>query len=210
MIAAGFLDDIRFCHRRRWPGRRESLSSRVIIVLVSCGLRTLLTYRLTHWWFVEHVERGRFRWAAVVISPALTFLVWLNKVTCKNDIHGKGQIAGGVCIADDGYVTYGAISMGAGSVIGSRTTIGMRLRDRGQPIIGRDVWIGSDCVVYGQITLGDGATLLPGTVVTRSIPPRAVAQGNPAKIIVRDFDNSCLREDPWADASAVVAAARSA
>jgi acetyltransferase-like isoleucine patch superfamily enzyme len=61
------------------------------------------------------------------------------------------------------------------------------------PEIGKNVWIGSDCVVYGAITIGDGATLLPGTVLAKSIPPCVVMRGNPARLVVKNFDNSELR-----------------
>jgi acetyltransferase-like isoleucine patch superfamily enzyme len=65
--------------------------------------------------------------------------------------------------------------------------------NNGRPEIGRNVWIGSDCVVCGAITIGDGATLLPGTVLTKSIPAGVVMRGNPARLVLRNFDNSELR-----------------
>jgi len=59
--------------------------------------------------------------------------------------------------------------------------------------LGVSVWIGADCVVYGAISIGDGATLLPGTVLVKSIPAGAVMMGNPARLVLRDFDNADLR-----------------
>jgi acetyltransferase-like isoleucine patch superfamily enzyme len=56
------------------------------------------------------------------------------------------------------------------------------------------VWIGSDCVIYGNISIGDGATLLPNTVLSKSIPCNTVMEGNPARRILNNFDNFELRE----------------
>ena len=72
-------------------------------------------------------------------------------------------------------------------------TIGMNLADKGKPIIGGNVWIGPHSVIYSNITLGDGATVLPGTVLTKSIPAGAVVQGNPGRVLRIGFDNAALR-----------------
>lgn len=50
-------------------------------------------------------------------------------------------------------------------MIGTRVTVGQSHIDGGLPEIGRNVCIGSDCVIYGAISIGDGGTLLPGTVL---------------------------------------------
>ncbi|WP_285222554.1 MULTISPECIES: sugar O-acetyltransferase [Exiguobacterium] len=49
--------------------------------------------------------------------------------------------------------------------------------------IGNDVWIGGSCVVLAGITIGDGAVIAAGSVVTKDVPPNVVVAGNPAKII---------------------------
>lgn len=46
-----------------------------------------------------------------------------------------------------------------------------------------DVWIGSNSVIMPGITIGEGAVIGAGSVVTKSIPPYAIAFGNPAKVI---------------------------
>lgn len=49
--------------------------------------------------------------------------------------------------------------------------------------IGNDVWVGANSVVLKGRTIGDGAIVGAGSVVTRDIPPYAIAVGNPAKIV---------------------------
>ncbi|RYZ28829.1 MAG: acyltransferase [Chitinophagaceae bacterium] len=49
--------------------------------------------------------------------------------------------------------------------------------------IGNDVWIGMNCSILGGVTIGDGAVISAGSVVTKDIPPYAIAVGNPARVI---------------------------
>ena len=55
--------------------------------------------------------------------------------------------------------------------------------------IGNNVWIGESACVLAGVTIGDGAVIGAGAVVTRDVPPRCVAAGNPARVI-RCFDDS--------------------
>ncbi|CAI09467.1 similar to galactoside O-acetyltransferase [Aromatoleum aromaticum EbN1] len=50
-------------------------------------------------------------------------------------------------------------------------------------VIENDVWIGTRAVVLAGVTIGKGAIVAAGAVVTKSVPPYAIAGGNPAKII---------------------------
>lgn len=55
-------------------------------------------------------------------------------------------------------------------------------------IIGSDVWIGADCRIIEGVTIGDGAIVLAGAIVTKNVPEYAVVGGVPAKIIRYRFD----------------------
>ncbi|CED84207.1 maltose o-acetyltransferase [Phaffia rhodozyma] len=61
---------------------------------------------------------------------------------------------------------------------------GTRGREGAKPItIGSDCWIGGSAVICPGVTIGNGSTIGAGSVVTKSIPERSVAVGNPAKVI---------------------------
>lgn len=49
--------------------------------------------------------------------------------------------------------------------------------------IGNDVWIGARAVILSAVTIGDGAIVGANAVVTKDIPPYAIAVGVPAKVI---------------------------
>ena len=49
--------------------------------------------------------------------------------------------------------------------------------------IGNDVWIGTRVIIMPGVRLGDGCVVGAGSVVTRDIPPMAIAAGSPARVI---------------------------
>ncbi len=50
-------------------------------------------------------------------------------------------------------------------------------------IIENYVWFGNRVTVVGNVTIGEGAIIAAGAVVTKDVPPLAIVGGNPAKII---------------------------
>ena len=69
-------------------------------------------------------------------------------------------------------------------------------------IIGNDVWIGASALFIGGHSIGDGAIIAAGSVVTKDVPPYAIVGGNPARIIRYRFspeDIDFLLSDKWWD-----------
>ena len=66
--------------------------------------------------------------------------------------------------------------------------------------IGNDVWIGTGALLIGGITVGNGAVIAAGAVVTKDVAPYAVVAGNPAKELRKRFsdeDIAFLEEVKW-------------
>ncbi|MBR2404429.1 MAG: glycosyltransferase [Clostridia bacterium] len=61
----------------------------------------------------------------------------------------------------------------------------MRLQtaEKKKVTIGDDVWIGANAIILPGVTVGSGAIIAAGAVVTKDVPEFAVVGGNPAKII---------------------------
>jgi virginiamycin A acetyltransferase len=75
-------------------------------------------------------------------------------------------------------------------------------RDRivGNIVLENDVWIGNKAIILKDTTIGNGAIVAAGSVVTKSIPPYAIAGGNPAKILkfrFRDQEIESLLKICW-------------
>lgn len=78
--------------------------------------------------------------------------------------------------------------------------------------IGNDVWIGSNVVILGGITIGDGAVIAAGSIVTKDVEAYAIVGGNPAKVIRYRFESEVIekllkfewwnRSDEWLRANA--------
>lgn len=72
----------------------------------------------------------------------------------------------------------------------------------GPILIGNDVWIGLNAIIIHGVSIGDGAVILAGAVVTDNIPAYAIAGGIPAKIIGYRFAEQtikCLQKISWWD-----------
>lgn len=60
--------------------------------------------------------------------------------------------------------------------------------------IGNDVWIGTKVLLMSGITIGDGAVIGAGSIVTKDIPPYAIAVGVPARVIKYRFDQQIIEK----------------
>jgi acetyltransferase-like isoleucine patch superfamily enzyme len=64
--------------------------------------------------------------------------------------------------------------------------------DKGFSIIGNDVLISANAIVLAGVTVGDGAVIGAGSVVTKTVPPYAVVGGVPARILRYRFDDATI------------------
>lgn len=74
--------------------------------------------------------------------------------------------------------------------------------NKGDIVIGNDVWIGYEAVINAGVTIGDGAIIATRAVVTRDVPPYTIVGGTPARPIRKRFSDeviSKLLELKWWD-----------
>lgn len=62
--------------------------------------------------------------------------------------------------------------------------------NKGDIVIGNDVWIGYEALILSGVTVGDGAIIGSRAVVTKDVPPYTIVGGVPAKPIRRRFDGA--------------------
>ena len=66
--------------------------------------------------------------------------------------------------------------------------------NKGDIVIGNDVWIGYEAVILSGVHIGDGAVIGARAVVTRDVAPYTVVGGVPAKKIKLRFDKETVRQ----------------
>jgi len=64
--------------------------------------------------------------------------------------------------------------------------------NKGDIVIGNDVWIGYEAVILSGVTVGDGAVIGARAVVTKDVPPYTIVGGVPAGPIRRRFDDATI------------------
>ena len=64
--------------------------------------------------------------------------------------------------------------------------------NKGDIVIGNDVWIGYQAVILAGVTVGDGAIIGSRAVETRDVPPYTIVGGVPAKPIRKRFDEDTI------------------
>ena len=64
--------------------------------------------------------------------------------------------------------------------------------NKGDTVVGNDVWLGYGAVVMPGVRIGDGAIIATQAVVTKDVPPYAIVGGNPAQIIRFRFDEPVI------------------
>jgi serine O-acetyltransferase len=173
----------RFESRAPEPG----LAEKVKIVLRTPGLHAVLVYRLGSW------ARRNVR-SPLLRLPLAVVLAVLHRV-CSIlygiEIDSAAEIGPGLYVAHRGGVVIGPARIGSDCNIAHNVTIGVRSDGvAGVPSLGDRVWIGTGSVLFGPVTLGDGATVGPLTVVARSVPPRTLVMGNPMRVVQINYDNS--------------------
>lgn len=117
---------------------------------------------------VLHAQGGSVHLGADVFVGPYAMIYGHGGVRIGNDV----LIAGHVCI------------VAVNHSIPDRHLRMRWLPDQVAPIvIGNDVWLGAGATVLAGVKVGDGAVIGAGAVVTRDVPPFAIAVGNPARVI---------------------------
>lgn len=113
----------------------------------------------------------------------------------------------GVTIGDNAWIGYDVlletsrpqlVSIGNNVVISMRAMLIAHFRGLTSIRIEDDVFIGPGAIILPNVVIGRGAVVTAGTVVSASIPPMTVVQGNPARVIANNGEtlvgNATMKE----------------
>lgn len=66
--------------------------------------------------------------------------------------------------------------------------------NKGDIVIGNDVWVGYEAVIMPGVKIGDGAIVGTRAVVTKDVPPYTIVGGVPARPIRKRFDDETIEK----------------
>ena len=115
----------------------------------------------------------------------------LYKLSSKTQLQipAATKIGEGFYIGHTGRVIINSeVVIGKNVNVATGVTIGQENRGKrkGCPIIGDNVWIGTNAVLVGKITIGTDVLIAPLSYVNFDVPDHSIVIGNPAKIIHRE------------------------
>jgi serine O-acetyltransferase len=161
-----------------------SPGQRVREVVSNPGMWAVAGYRFCRWVYALKA-RWLIRKPLNLVAGIVSLFV---QVTSGITLPARARIGPGLYIPHTGYIVVNSQTViGSNCTLAQGVTIGHRGGGReaaqGSPSIGDRVYIGPGAAIIGPITIGDDALVGVGAVVTRSVPPRGVVAGNPARLL---------------------------
>ena len=167
--------------RARYHGEGQSLLGLPKALVTRIGFQMTTAIRVMH-----TLRDARVPFGAEIASR-------LIRHAYGAEIHWDATFAPGVSfVHGNGIVVSHAAKVGEGCILFHNVTLGESFdpetKTKGAPVLGRDVHVGPGAVLLGPITIGDGAKIMAGAVVTRSVPAGSVARPAPVEIVPRRSD----------------------
>lgn len=168
----------------------SSIMSRPVYWYEDC-----LAFRETHVLVAVLGTTYRREWIETMADSGYSFTSLIHAssiISARSDI-GTGSIvdAGSIIAGYSQIAPHVRVgrrtSIGHHTSIGSFSTIHPGAIVSGKCNVGEQVTVGTGAVLIDRINIGDGAYLAAGAIVTQDIPNRALAAGNPARIIKENY-----------------------
>jgi serine O-acetyltransferase len=168
-LRARFREDIQTVFAKD-PAARSAIE----VLLLYPGLHAVWMHRVAHWLWTHK----RIFWARCLseITRFVTGIEIHPGATIGRRFfidHGMGVVIGETTEVGDDVLMY------KGVVLGGTSSEPIKRH----PTVGDGVVLGTDAVVLGNITLGEGAKIGSGSVVVRDVPPFATVVGVPGRVV---------------------------
>lgn len=169
-----FADDFYRLFGVQWSGK--NFFRKIFYLLTNHALRYLFAYR--------KMQRGEdklrfFRLAKRILR---------QKYGLELD---SFQIGKGLYLGHPYNITVSEYAViGDNCNLNKGVTIGAENRGEriGAPVLGSRVWVGTNAVLVGKITIGDNVLIAPNAYVNLDVPSNSIVIGNPARIIPERTD----------------------
>lgn len=183
LIHSDFLQYLKVYGRD--PTQRLPIRTAVYLVLRSPGLWAAAVQRLGYHITVRFPQNSKHP-----LPIFLRFVYFLTRqfilLTLKIYIEKSTPIGPGLFLSNKGEIIIGAVAIGANCCISNKVTIGIGGLNRKKPSLGDNIKIGPECIIFGDIRIGNGVTILPHALCSKTIPDNCIVGGYPARILWRE------------------------
>lgn len=182
---SAFLADL-----RRHLGKDQTLTfARGLRILASeYGVQALACYRLGRW-LMRSIQRP-YLWPVLPVGwPLYWLLSRYVRYAFGISLHLTAEIGPGLYIGHFGGIHVSRCRMGENCSIAQSTHIAADAAGCG-PRLGDRVWVGALAQIIGPHQIGSRSTVSAAAVVQRDIPENALCMGNPARVVLRTYDNT--------------------
>ena len=165
---------------RRYGGPGQQVKA----LLLAPRVWAIVNYRFARWAYTAQMPSV----ARVPLKIFARLFTFFSEMVTSVELSPQTAIGAGLFIPHAGYVV-----VASNAIIGLHCTLtqgvtighgaGGNVSQLDSPVIGDRVYIGPGAAVLGPIEIGDDALIGANAVVIRSVPPRAVVVGNPARLI---------------------------
>lgn len=171
-----------------------TFSTKVFVLCFSYGLHALLIYRMEKA-IRKNLSKG---WGLILYYPLIVLMYCLRfmiKELYGIHVDWKAEIGKGFYIGHFGDIKIGYSIIGDNCSVHQMVSIGVEPQSKNyiSPVIIEDnVWIGAHSTIVKGVNIGSGASISAGSKVINDISSKTLVMGNPARIIIRNYDNSSL------------------
>ena len=192
-MKSAFFADCQRCNGNLWPSDGNPWPTpwqALRLTFVDYGLKALLGYRLgRHLLELKNQRRGYLR--RLLGWPIYFLIRSYARAALDIRLELSADIGPGLRIGKFGNVLVERCKLGEHCSVGHSTHLCADDSGNG-PVVGDRVWIGAHARIIGLYRIGDSATISAGSILKRDIPTRALCVGNPARVVMIDYDNSEL------------------
>lgn len=186
-MSNAFIEDI---HRFVGIKKQLTASKAVRAVLREYGLQALMAYRLGR--FLLRSGSKPYMWPLLPFGWLFYFLLaGFVRVSYDIRLHLSADIGPGLYIGHFGGILVDRCKLGKHCTVSQSTRIHPGEAETG-PVLGDRVWVGAHAQILGPYTIGTGSTVSAAATVTRDIPEKTLCMGNPARVVMRGYDNTVI------------------
>ena len=183
-MKSAFLADCQRRNKNAQPTFRQAIK----LTLADHGLQGILSYRVGRYLLeLKNQKRGLF--LRLLGWPIYFLLRSYARAALDIRLELSADIGPGLYIGHFGNILVERCTLGEHCSIAQSTHLCADESGNG-PVVGSRVWIGAHAQIVGPYRIGDGATISAGAILKRDIPARALCMGNPARVVMMDYDNS--------------------